>query len=219
MIILVRVIYGNCCEYNIFTDPKENQMQVFVIFYEIHIWSYMWWSAQWPLLLSGCAISLSVFSFGAACIRPQPATEQLVPGTGHLHGDGDDGDGDGEGDDGDGLITMLVMVMVMIVILITMLMMARVLILILTHFMLYSIIFFNLKQQLGVWERLKECWWKLRFWSLFDAYNDANNFFNHDDDEDDLTPHPVLWPLPLFLLISPMSLKMAMVEDDPPASS
>ena len=48
-------------------------------------------------------------------------------------------------------------------------------------------------------------------------YNDADNFFNHDDDEDDLTPHPVLWPLPLFLLISPMSLKMAMVEDNPPA--
>ena len=49
--------------------------------------------------MSGCAISLSVFSFGAACIRPQPATEQLVPGTDHLHGDGD-GD-DGEGDDSD----------------------------------------------------------------------------------------------------------------------
>ena len=116
-------------------------------------------------------------------------------------------------------MVMVMLMMVMIVMLITMLMMARVVILILTHFMLYSIIFFNLKQQLGVWERLKECWWKLRFWSLFDAYNDANNFFNHDDDEDDLTPHPVLWPFPLFLLISPMSLKMAMVEDNPPAWS
>ena len=49
--------------------------------------------------MSGCAITLSVFSCGAACILPQPATEQLVPGTDHLHGDGDDGDG--EGDDSD----------------------------------------------------------------------------------------------------------------------
>ena len=114
------------------------------------------------------------------------------------------------------LITMLVMVMVVIVILITMLMTARA-----EGGNFNSDLLYALQHHLLQPEAATRCVRApervLMKIMILMQYNDADNFFNHDDDEDDLTPHPVLWPLPLFLLISPMSLKMAMVEDNPPA--
>ena len=51
------------------------------------------------------------------------------------------------------------------------------------------------------------------FWKLIKKKYDDND----DNGEIDLMPQPVLGLLPLSLLLPPMSLKVAMVEDNSPA--
>ena len=51
------------------------------------------------------------------------------------------------------------------------------------------------------------------FWKLIKKKYDDND----DNGEIDLMPQPVLGLLPLPLLLPPMSLKVAMVEDNSPA--
>ena len=50
-----------------------------------------------------------------------------------------------------------------------------------------------------------------------DDDGDDDDDDENDDGEIDLMPQPVLGLLPLSLLFPPMSLKVAMVEDDSPA--
>ena len=58
------------------------------------------------------------------------------------------------------------------------------------------------------------------FWTILGTFGSLSKEKDDDDDDDgeiDLMPQPVLGLLPLSLLFPPMSLKVAMVEDNSPA--